>query len=112
MMTVVLATKNRHYIFYQVEKSESEIYEMLKEGFSEEALSHARGFIWTKEFLNGQECVEDELRSGRPVKVRTDENIKRTEDLVRSDQHLGVRDISARLNIARETEKFWWKIWA
>jgi hypothetical protein len=87
----------------QVGKSGSEIYEMLKEGFGEEAMTRAWVFFWTKEFLNGWESVEGELRSGRPVKVRTDENIKRIEELVRSDRRFGVRDISARLNIARET---------
>jgi hypothetical protein len=49
----------------KLEKSGSEIYEMLKEGFSEEAMSHAHVFFWTKEFLNGWESVKDELRSGR-----------------------------------------------
>jgi hypothetical protein len=34
---------------------------MLKEGVSEEAMSRAHVFFWTKEFLNGQESVEDEL---------------------------------------------------
>jgi hypothetical protein len=44
-----------------LEKSGSGINEMLKEGFGEEAMSHARVFFWTKEFLNGRESVEDEL---------------------------------------------------
>jgi hypothetical protein len=57
-----------------MEKSGSESYEMLKEGFGEEAMSLAHVFFWTKEFLNGLESVGDELQSGRPVKVRTDEN--------------------------------------
>jgi hypothetical protein len=67
---------------------------MLKEDFGENAMSRACGSFWTKEFLNSQESVEDELRSGRPVKVRTDENIKQIEELLQSDQRLGVRDFS------------------
>jgi hypothetical protein len=45
--------------------------------------------------LNGWESVEDELKSERLLKVRTDKNIKRTEELVQSNWRLGVRDISA-----------------
>jgi hypothetical protein len=77
-----------------VEESGSELYEMLKEGFVEEAMSRAHFLFWTKEFLNGWESDKDELQSGRPVKVRTDKNIKQTEELARSDPSLGVRDIS------------------
>jgi hypothetical protein len=39
-------------------------------------------FFSGRKFFNGRESVEDELRSGRPVKVKTDENIKRTEEQV------------------------------
>jgi hypothetical protein len=53
--------------------------------------------------LNGLESVKEDCQSGRPVKVRTNENIKQIEELVQSDWHLGVRDISAQLNFARET---------
>jgi hypothetical protein len=85
----------------KLEKSGSGIYEMLKEGFGEEPMSCARVFFfWTKEFLNGRGSVEDELRSGRPVKVRADENIRRTEELVRSDR--------LRQQIPKEKKKQIW----
>jgi hypothetical protein len=78
--------RNGIKFFIKLEKCGSGIYETLKEGFDEEAMSRARVFFWTKEFLNGRESAEDELRSARPVKVRTHENIKRIEELVRSDR--------------------------
>jgi hypothetical protein len=79
----------------KLEKSGCEIYEMLKEGFGEAAMSCARVFFWTEEFFNVQERVKDELRSARPVKVRTDKNIIQIEEVVQSDRRLGVVDISA-----------------
>jgi hypothetical protein len=87
----------------KLEESGSGIYEMLKEGFGEEAMSRARVFLWTKEFLNGRESVADELRSGRPVKVRTGENIKRIEELVRSDR---LRE-QIRKKKKKKRPKFW-----
>jgi hypothetical protein len=49
----------------KLEKSGSEIYEMLKQCFNEEAISCAHVFFWTKEFFNCRESVEDELRNVR-----------------------------------------------
>jgi len=47
--------------------------------------------------------VEDEPRSGRPCTSKTDENLTKVRDLVRSDQRLTVRMISSVLNLNRQT---------
>ena len=46
---------------------------------------------------------EDEPRSGRPSSSRTDENVDRIRDLVRSDRRLTVRMIGEELNLTHTT---------
>jgi len=52
------------------------------------ALSRTQVFKWHKAFLDGRESVEDEPRSGRPCTSKTDENVTKMRDLVRSDRSL------------------------
>ena len=46
--------------------------------------------------------MEDEPRSGRPCISKTDENVTKVRDLVRSDRHFTVRMISSVLNLNRQ----------
>jgi len=56
-----------------------------------------------KHFLDGRECVEDEPRSERHCTSKTDKNVTKVRDLVRSDRRLTVRMISSVLNLNRQT---------
>ena len=56
-----------------------------------------------KAFLDGRESVEDEPRRGRPCTLKTDENVTKVRDFVRSDRRLTVRMISCVLNLNRQT---------
>ena len=47
-----------------------------------------RFFRWHKAFLDGRDNVEDELHCGRPCMSKTDKNVTKVRDLVRSDLHL------------------------
>jgi len=47
--------------------------------------------------------VQDDPRSGQPKTQRTGANVDRVRILVRSDRRLGVRVITAKLNMNRET---------
>ena len=53
--------------------------------------------------MDGHESVEDEPCSGRPCTSKTDENVTKVRDLVRSDRRLTVRMISGVLNLNRQT---------
>jgi len=50
---------------------------MLRVAFKEEALSQARVYEWFSRFKRGDMLLEDQPRSGRSSKSRTNENIKK-----------------------------------
>jgi len=67
--------------------------------YGEHAVSRTQVFRWHKVFLDGRENAEGEARSGRPCTSKTDENVTKARDLVRSYRSLTVRMISSVLNL-------------
>jgi len=76
-----------------------ETYENLKRAYGVHALSRTRVFMQHKAFLNGRESEENEPRFGRHCTSKTDENVTKVMDLVRSDRRLTVRMITSVLNL-------------
>jgi predicted transcriptional regulator len=60
-------------------------------------------FEWHRLFMERREDVQEDPRSGQPKTQRTDANVDRVRNLVRSDRRLGVRVIAEELNMNRET---------
>jgi hypothetical protein len=75
----------------KLNENATETCEKLKRAYGEHAVSRTQVFRWHKAFLDGRESVEDEPRSGRPCTSKTDENVTKVRDLVRSDRRLTVR---------------------
>lgn len=75
----------------------------LQQAYGDAALSRAQVFRWFKEFSEGRESIEDDLRSGRPTTAKNDENVERIRLLVRSDRRLTVRLIADNLNLNHTT---------
>jgi len=73
--------------------------------YGEHAVSRTQVFRWHKAFLDGRESVEEEPRSGRPCTSKTDENVTKVKDLVRSDRRFTVRMISSVLRSLNDSEK-------
>ena len=65
-------------------------------------MSRTRIFEWHKRFREGKEDMEDDPRSGRPTTSRTNENVERVKEKVRSDRRLTVRMIADELNMNSE----------
>ena len=84
-------------------KNPNECVKLLQEAYGEDAMSKTRVYEWHKRFKNGREEVEDDRKSGRPSTSKTDENIDRVRQLVRSDRRLTVRMIAEELSMNRET---------
>ena len=50
---------------------------MIQKAFGDDATSATQIKVWHKHFKDGQESVESDPHSGRPVTSRTPENVER-----------------------------------
>ena len=65
-------------------------------------MSRCQVFEWHKRFKEGREDVEDDPRSGRPSTSKTEENVERVWQKVRSDCRLTVRMTANELSMNSE----------
>ena len=72
-------------------------------GLMKSMLYQGHRFLGGKKHFWMAVSVEDEPRSGRPCTSKTDENMTKVRDLVRSDRRLTVRMISSVLNLNCQT---------
>ena len=75
----------------KLRKSPTECFKLLTEVYGEDVMSRPRVFEWHKRFKSGRKEVEDDPRSGRPSTTKTDKNIVRVKQMVRSDRRLTIR---------------------
>ena len=81
---------------FKLPKSGKETHEMLGDA----AVTMKTVYKWLERFRNGCESVEDEERSGRPSTSKTQENVERVSEMIRSNRQLTIREISEDLNIS------------
>jgi hypothetical protein len=86
-------------------KSATKAYEGLKRVYRDGCLSRARVFGWFAKFHDGRESIEDGPRPGRPVSIRTEENIEKVRNIVSEDRRITTRMITDMLNINKETAR-------
>jgi len=85
---------------FKLQKSAKETYEMSKLVYGDVAVTMKMVYKWFKQFCNGCESVEDEERSGCPSTSKTQENVERVNEMIRSNRRLTVREISEDMNIS------------
>lgn len=73
---------------------------MLQEAFKDDCISRSQSGRWHKAFKEGREEVADEPRSGRPTTARTDENVDRVREVLRSDRRLSIQQIADTLHMS------------
>ena len=73
---------------------------MLQEAYVDEQMSQASFYLWLNRFSEGNEQVEDEIRSGAPKTARTEENIEEVQRLVMQDRWISVEMISKAVGIS------------
>ena len=86
-------------------KTPTETFNLLQEVYGDATMSRTRIFEWHKRFREGREDVEDDPKSGRPTTSRTNENVERVREKVRSDRRLTVRVIADELSM--NSERVW-----
>jgi len=84
---------------FKLQKSAKETHKMLKLVYGDAAVTMKTVYKWLERFRNSCESIEDEERSGRPSKSKTQENVERVREMIRSSRRLTIREISEDLNI-------------
>ncbi|UYV63810.1 hypothetical protein LAZ67_2005734 [Cordylochernes scorpioides] len=71
-----------------------------KKAFKDDCISSSQSGKWHKAFKEGREEVADEPRSGRPTTARTDENLDRVLEVLRTDRRLSIQQIADTLHMS------------
>jgi transposase len=72
----------------KVGKSVTETFEMLKIAFGEEVMCRTQTYEWWKRFKEGRTSVHDDPRSGRPSTSKTDDNVAKVREFIRSNRRI------------------------
>jgi transposase len=86
------------FCFKPLKKSDKEKHEMLKLVYGDAAVTMKTVYKCFERFRDC-ESAEDEERSGRPSTSKTQENVERVSEMIRSNRRLTIREICDDLNI-------------
>jgi len=78
-----------------------ETFEMLKMALREEAMCRTQTCQWWKRFKEGRTSVDDDPRSGRPSTSKTDDNVAKVREVIRSNRRLTVREVAEQVSISK-----------
>ncbi|UYV69451.1 hypothetical protein LAZ67_6003646, partial [Cordylochernes scorpioides] len=84
----------------RLRKNATERFQMLQKAFKDDCISRSQSGKWHKAFKEGREEVADEPRSGRPTTARTDENVDRVLEGLRTDRRLSIQQIADTLHMS------------
>jgi len=85
----------------KIGKSVTETFEMLQIAFREEAMGRTQTYEWWKRFNEGRTSVDDDPHSGRPSTSKTDDNVAKVRQVIRSNRRLTVREVAEEVSISK-----------
>ena len=74
---------------------------MLKIAFREEAMGRTQTYERWKRFKEGRTSIDDDLRSGQPSTSKTDDNVAKVREVIRSNRRLTVREVAEEVSISK-----------
>ena len=83
-------------------KTPTKALKLFQEIYGDYTMLKTRLFEWHRRFKKGREELENDHTSGRPSPSRTDENVERVRQIVRSDHRFTVRIIADELGMNSE----------
>ncbi|UYV79733.1 hypothetical protein LAZ67_18000513 [Cordylochernes scorpioides] len=88
---------NRHI---DVPEPATETYELIKEAFSDAALSRSRTFESFSRFQKGREKVNDDQHIGRSRSLRYEENKLKIKEFIKSNRRISIKDLSSETELS------------
>ena len=88
---------------FNLGKTATECYEMLKTAFGEQAIGRFQTYQWFSRFKAGRTSTDDDERSGRPVSSSTPDIIERVRQIFRDDRHRTTDEVSMLVGISHGT---------
>jgi hypothetical protein len=85
--------------FFKLGKTATEMYQDLKNLYSDDCVSHAQVFTC---FQEGRESLEDDCSPGWPVSAQSNENVKKTCATVMQDRRITARLLAECLGVGNE----------
>jgi len=88
---------------FNLGKTATECYEMLKTAFGEQAVGRSQTFRWFSQFTTGRTSIDDDEHSGRPVSSSTPEMIERMRQIIREDRCHTIDEVTMLVGISHGT---------
>ena len=85
---------------FKLQKIAKEAHEMLSSVYGDNVVTLKTVYKWYDRFKIWSESIEDELRSGRPVTSKTDENMLKVAKMSRLNWRLTIWELSKEPNIS------------
>ena len=87
----------------KLEKSATEMRDLLKRVYGDECVSRTQVFEWVKRFKEGTEEIGHNQRPGRPSTSKTGANIEKVSEIFRQNRRLNIRAVVELINIDSES---------
>lgn len=81
-------------------KSATETLTMLRQVYSDEAMSRSQIFDWHSRFQHGRISLDDDERSGRPSTSIIPENVEKIRQLVHNDRRSTIKELAEAVGIS------------